>query len=219
VINGVTNSSAATTALTGGVKGGEMGKEEFLQLLVTQLRHQDPLNPADPQEFASQLAQFSTLEQLIGIGTKLDENAAATDALMQVQNNTSALSLIGKSIVAQGDGVRVVEDAETSVQVAASGPGSAVVKLFDETGKEVASLPVGQITAGRQTIDITQLGLTAGPGQYRYAVEVTAADGTAVPTQTYTATRVDGVQYTPNGPVLVCGSETIALNAVVEISG
>jgi flagellar basal-body rod modification protein FlgD len=221
VIDGVTNSSAATTAISGAVKGGEMGKQEFLQLLVTQLRHQDPLNPADPQEFASQLAQFSTLEQLIGIGTKLDDGAAATEALMQMQNNSSALTLIGKNIVAEGGGVSVGEGAEeTKVQVAVGGAGgSGVVRLYDAAGEEVASLPVGQLEPGRQTIDITQLGLTAGPGQYRYELEVTDASGESVETMTFTETRVDGVQYTQDGPMLVCGSQTIALNAVVEISG
>lgn len=220
MIEGVTNTSASTAAMTGAVKGGEMGKQEFLQLLVTQLRHQDPLNPADPQEFASQLAQFSTLEQLIGIGEKLDSSAAATDALMQMQNNTSALTLIGKNIVAEGDGVTVVEDEKTTVQVGVGGAGgTGVVKLYDADGKEVASRPVGQLLPGRQTIDITQLGLTAGPGSYRYALEVTDAEGASVESKTFTATRVDGVQYTADGPMLVCGSETIALNAVVEISG
>jgi flagellar basal-body rod modification protein FlgD len=43
------------------------GKDAFLQLLVAQLQNQDPLNPADGMEFLSQLAQFSELEQLIGI--------------------------------------------------------------------------------------------------------------------------------------------------------
>jgi flagellar basal-body rod modification protein FlgD len=42
-------------------------KEMFLQLLVAQIRNQDPLNPADGVQFLSQLAQFSELEQLIGI--------------------------------------------------------------------------------------------------------------------------------------------------------
>ena len=220
MIDGVTNSSAATTALTGGVKGGEMGKEEFLQLLVTQLRHQDPLNPADPQEFAAQLAQFSTLEQLIGIGDQLKQSAASDQALMQMFNSSSALNLIGKNIVAEGDDVTVPQGGETTVQVAVGGTGgSGVVRMFDASGKEVGSMPLGQLSAGRQTLDLTQLGKVVGAGRYTYAVEVTDANGVAVQTQTYSVARVDGVQYTPNGPVLVCGPETIALNAVVEISG
>ena len=46
---------------------GEMGKQEFLQMLVAQLRHQDPLSPMESQQFASQLAEFSSLEELSNI--------------------------------------------------------------------------------------------------------------------------------------------------------
>jgi len=57
--------SAQTPPLTSmGGKDVSMGKEDFLKLLVAQLEHQDPLNPADPTEFTAQLAQFGQLEQL-----------------------------------------------------------------------------------------------------------------------------------------------------------
>jgi flagellar basal-body rod modification protein FlgD len=220
MIDGVTMASAGTDVATAAVKGGQLGKQEFLQLLVTQLRHQDPLNPADPQEFAAQLAQFSTLEQLVNIGDQLKAAAASEQALMQMFNSSSALNLIGKNIIAEGAGVTVPLTGDTKVQVAVGGSGgTGLIRLFDAAGNEVGSMPLGQLSAGRQTLDITQLGSTVGAGRYTYAIEVTDADNAAVQAQTYTAARVDGVQYTPNGPVLVCGPETIALNAVVEISG
>jgi len=50
-----------------GVFGQQADSQTFLLLLVTQMRNQDPLNPQDPTEFVSQLAQFSSLEQLLGI--------------------------------------------------------------------------------------------------------------------------------------------------------
>lgn len=49
----------------------EISKEAFLQLLVAQIRHQDPLNPADGIEYLSQLAEFSSLEQMIAIREEL----------------------------------------------------------------------------------------------------------------------------------------------------
>jgi flagellar basal-body rod modification protein FlgD len=65
-------------------------KEMFLQLLVAQIKNQDPLNPADGTQFLSQLAQFSELEQLIGIregisaiNTSVAAEAAATDRTAQ----------------------------------------------------------------------------------------------------------------------------------------
>lgn len=64
---------------------GELGKDAFLQLLVTQLQHQDPLEPQDNSEFVSQLAQFSSLEEL--------QNLTST------MGNTQALSLVGKYVM------------------------------------------------------------------------------------------------------------------------
>jgi len=59
----------------------QLGQEEFLKLLVTQLQNQDPMNPVDNQQFIAQLATFSSLEQLMSINsavTKLADNSEKT---------------------------------------------------------------------------------------------------------------------------------------------
>ena len=66
-------SSSATSA-------PEFGKDEFLKLLVAQLKNQDPLNPMDNQQFVSQLATFSSLEQLISINDAVTKLADADDS-------------------------------------------------------------------------------------------------------------------------------------------
>lgn len=76
------NSTASTSTQRG---SSELGKEEFLQLLVCQLQNQDPLNPQSDTEFISQLAQFSSLEQMTNMNTTM--------------TNTSAYSLVGKNVV------------------------------------------------------------------------------------------------------------------------
>ena len=65
VINGINNSSQGTSlgALTG-AGAAEGGQDMFFKLLITQLQHQDPLNPMDSTDFTAQLAQFSQLEKL-----------------------------------------------------------------------------------------------------------------------------------------------------------
>lgn len=55
----------------------QLGRDEFLMLLVTQLRNQDPLNPLQNTEFIAQMAQFSSLEQLIAIRQSLENNRGA----------------------------------------------------------------------------------------------------------------------------------------------
>jgi flagellar basal-body rod modification protein FlgD len=74
-------SSAATapeTPVTGAAKKGE-DRETFLQLLVAQLKNQDPLAPQDATQFVAQLAQFSSLDQLISINQQLGELLAKGD--------------------------------------------------------------------------------------------------------------------------------------------
>lgn len=62
-----------------------LGKDAFLQLLVAQLQHQDPLSPQDNSEFVAQLAQFSSLEELQNITSSM--------------NNSQALNLVGKYVI------------------------------------------------------------------------------------------------------------------------
>jgi flagellar basal-body rod modification protein FlgD len=80
MIDGIRASAQTTGAATTApnttadlTPGGAMGKNEFVKLLVAQMQNQDPLNPMDGKELAVQLAQFSSVEQLININTKLDD--------------------------------------------------------------------------------------------------------------------------------------------------
>ena len=67
------------------VGGKVVGKDDFLKLLVAQIRNQNPLNPADGVEFLTQLAQFSQLEQLINIRAELEGLAARDQADVAAQ--------------------------------------------------------------------------------------------------------------------------------------
>ncbi len=71
------NSAQENGSLFGKTAGGSMGKDEFVKLLVAQMSNQDPLNPMDGKELAVQLAQFSSIEQLLNVNSKLDELIAA----------------------------------------------------------------------------------------------------------------------------------------------
>ncbi|WP_285394676.1 flagellar hook assembly protein FlgD [Lysinibacillus sp. fls2-241-R2A-57] len=72
----------------------ELGKDAFLKLLITQLQHQDPTNPMDDREFISQMAQFSSLEQMQNM-TKAMESMLASQQQTQMMNYTT---FIGKEV-------------------------------------------------------------------------------------------------------------------------
>ena len=85
----VQDASAMVTNTKKTAPNNELGKDAFLQLLVTQMKYQDPLNPNTDTDYIAQLATFSQLEQL--------QNLAATST------NTQAYSLVGKTVVVKTD--------------------------------------------------------------------------------------------------------------------
>src|SRR3954468_12296666 len=99
------NSTAGSSKLPDGALakaiGGNdsLGQDAFLKLLVAQLKNQDPLNPQQNYEFVAQLAQFSSLEQSVGINTRLDQLAAQNQGLQ----NSQVVSLVGKTATVKGN--------------------------------------------------------------------------------------------------------------------
>lgn len=195
-----------------------LGRDDFLQLLVSQLRNQDPLNPSDPKDFAAQLAQFSSVEQLLNIGEQLRAQAEGNVMLLESMYTSSSLQLVGRTVLASGDSVDLPAEGEAGVTVhVPEGGGSGTLRLYDEAGTEVGSIELPRIEGGRQTIDISALVGNVEAGRYRYEVELTDADGAPVEVTTFSVLRIDGVRFTPNGPVLTSGSTSIPLGDVVEV--
>src|SRR6476469_5100338 len=101
----VTNSvpqTSSSTPLAGATQqltsGTTLGKDDFLKLLVTQLQHQDPMNPMDDKDFMGQMAQFSTLEQITNMAQSTSQMGAETQV-------SQSIALIGHQVTfARQDG-------------------------------------------------------------------------------------------------------------------
>ncbi|HHV64785.1 MAG TPA: flagellar biosynthesis protein FlgD [Peptococcaceae bacterium] len=77
----------------------ELGKDEFLKLLIAQLRNQDPMNPMQDTEFIAQMAQFSALEQTIKMYNSLEAMRTSMNMLLNQSLLTQGAALIGKEAV------------------------------------------------------------------------------------------------------------------------
>ncbi len=124
-------------------KTGEMGKDDFLNLLVTQLKYQDPLQPTDDKEFIGQMAQFSSLEQMQNMNTSLSQS--------------QGFALMGKHITATiTDSTtkesKAIEGDVTSVKVS-SGKTYAVVKGEDVPIEKITNVTEG---SGSSLTNISQ---------------------------------------------------------------
>ena len=98
-VNGVSNSSALSgeqLAAASRAVSQELDKDAFLKLLLAELANQDPMNPMDDREFISQMAQFSTLEQMTNM-TKALEGISSMEQY-------SAVNYVGKEVVFEIEG-------------------------------------------------------------------------------------------------------------------
>jgi flagellar basal-body rod modification protein FlgD len=90
-VNALSSLTNSSTASSSGTTSKPPTEQMFLQLLVAQMKNQDPTNPSDPTQFVTQLAQFSQLEQVIGIRTDIESAQAASQAANQnASQKTSA---------------------------------------------------------------------------------------------------------------------------------
>lgn len=105
-IPGVNNTTTTNNSdSTRKAKGDQLDKNDFLKLLVTQLRYQDPLNPVEDKEFIAQTAQFTSLEQMQNLNKAMGLSQAASF----IGKNVEATDEQGVSITGKVTGVNVVE--------------------------------------------------------------------------------------------------------------
>lgn len=122
-VNSVTTNYTSTAANTKTTGTSELGKDEFLQLLVTQLKYQDPLEPMDNTEYISQLAQFSTLEYMGNMNTTMSNSEAlnltgkyVTATVTDSTGSVSQVSGVVDSVkIKNGNAVIIVDDTEISL--------------------------------------------------------------------------------------------------------
>jgi len=111
--------TAATTASTAPPRptsvASELGADTFLQLLVAQLKYQDPTNPADSTEFLAQTAQFTMVE-------KLSELAERAEASAAVERNLAAASMVGRTVTWQRADGTTAEGQVTKAALGTTGP-------------------------------------------------------------------------------------------------
>ncbi len=192
-----------------------LDKDAFLKLLVTQLQNQDPMNPSDASEMAAQLAQFSSVEQL----TQLNDAVASQELSLQeatlLSKTSLAASLIGRSVVTEGDDVVVPSSGQAQIRVnVGTGGGAATLRLLDSSGNEVATRDLGSVAGGLQTLTLPA---DLPAGTYRYELKVTGAKDAEVPVVTFTMGTVDGVSFKNGQIVLRIGSLEVPMDDLSEI--
>ena len=203
----------------------ELGKQDFLTLLVTQLKHQDPLQPTENTEFVAQLAQFSSLEGTQNISTSIEALSANLQGMIDNQKasaasmtNASATGLLGKQVRVEANSVILdpTKSPNITMDAFAETGEASVVSILDGENNLVNAIRLtkagdSQITWNGQKAD----GTMAPAG--KYTVKVTSLDGKRDLGYTYLADRVTGIRFGKEGLRLEVRGQEVGMEKVVHV--
>lgn len=198
----------------------ELGQQEFLQLLVAQMRNQDPINPLDGAEFASQLAQFNSVEQLINVNSGLAQLQSSQELMSASLTNSMAASLTGKSVKALSNEIHLASGGTATINYKLNNSASEVeVIIRSENGSEIRRETLQGLATGDNSWEwdgLNNAGDRMADGNY--TVEIRASnDGSKVDSLVYVEGIVDKVRYTGNGVYLLLNNIQIPIGDVEEV--
>jgi len=198
-----------------------LGKDDFMKLLIQQMKNQDPMNPVDGTQFAAQLAQFSSLEQLQNLNNSMTSSINANYLLTQSINNTLSSTLIGKAVKIGGAGLS--NTGQDSVQLGyklTTSASSVKVNIYDENGTLVKTLDDLPTSSGDHKLSwdfSDNNGNKVPKGKYKFEVKAKDMSGNNLITTSYKYGLVSGVRFTDTGTVLVVDNSEYNFSDILEI--
>ncbi|MCB1477154.1 MAG: flagellar hook assembly protein FlgD [Rhodobiaceae bacterium] len=211
-LSGLSQSSSAATDR----QGIADNFDTFLQLLTTQLRNQNPLDPLDTNEFTQQLVQFSSVEQAI----KTNANLENMVKLSAASTATAAVGFIGKSIDVQTSASHYDGTSAKWTYTAASDAPSTTFTVRNAAGSVVYSetKSVNQGTGSFVWNGTTLDGSDASAGTYSLTVDARDADGKSVYGTVSTSGVVEAIDFDGDEPYLIVDGISIPMSAVKRVN-
>lgn len=224
MISGLTPNPAALSDATGTAGSGdvansnELGKNDFLKLLVAQLQAQDPLDPQSAEDFSAQLAQFSSLEQL----TNVNDNLKQIESFEQAVNNSSLINLIGKNVDSPGDRIDFKTGETKNLNFSLSEEAAQVsVDIFDSTGNKVTTLTLVNQSAGNNQAlwnGKDGEGKSVPPGAYTFQVKAETINGEEIPATTFVSGKITDVVFDEDGAQAIINGQKTAVSEISRVS-
>lgn len=214
--NGASSVSNENTSSSTGTD--ELGRDQFLNLFIAQIQYQDPLNPLDSAEFTAQLAQFSSVEQLYGMNSKL---ANIEETLNNQSEQHDNLGYIGKTVKADDNTMRVENGTVQSGFYTIDGSGYVTIDVYDSDGLIVRTFYEGLEDKGEHDVNWDgrdDAGKLVGDGTYTFEITARDEDGLYIPYNTYMSGEVTGITYQNGQSYLMIGDRIISNgNNIIEV--
>jgi flagellar basal-body rod modification protein FlgD len=211
-----TSASSSANAASAATDNTEIASNftEFLQLLTTQLQNQDPLSPMDTNQFTQQLVEFAGVEQQM----KTNDSLSTLVSLQQSAQTTSALALVGATVVVNGSTAQLT-NSQATWELNATQPATATITITAPNG-QTAYTGTATVNSGSQSFTWNGQGNdgTQWPdGSYTMTATGTAASGQPTAISTQIQGTVNSVDLTQTPPVLSINGQNYTVNQIQQI--
>ncbi len=199
-----------------------LDKDDFLRLLVAQLRSQDPLQPVTNEAFVAQLAQFSSLEQMQNINTNLTDSLQSSYLLNATINNSLATTMIGSQIKAATN--EFVTTQPTSIDCGVETDKAyreLSFKIYNEKNELVKTISIDSPSLGSNKIHwdgTDEQGVEVPAGAYRFEVVAEAFDGSTSRPASFLSGTVTGVRYRNGSAIMLLGGVEVLPSEITEVN-
>jgi flagellar basal-body rod modification protein FlgD len=200
-----------------------LGKDDFLRIMITQMKHQDPTNPFKAEQMATEMAQFTSVEQMQNINENLKKMATQNQPLERL----AMTNMIGKVVTVDRDRFPHTEGSKEALSYTLPQNATQVkVALVSESGEVVLEKDLGPQKAGSQDFGWDGLKsntIPAKSGNYMFRIEAQDEKGTPMQLNSQHQSRVVGVSFEGTEPVFLVGDnrhqEKVTMKNVVRIDG
>jgi flagellar basal-body rod modification protein FlgD len=211
---GTNGSSTAQSAANATTPGLASNFNEFLQLLTTQLQHQDPTSPLDPNQFTTELVQFASVEQQINTNSSL----TTLISLQQTQQAAEALNFVGSTVAVSGTTAQLTKG-QATWNYSVSQPATANISITNSSGRTIYTTSQ-TVQPGSQTFSwngIDNNGTKWPDGSYTIAINAVGANNQSVQVTTQVQGVVTGVNVAANPPTLTIGGQSYPLSSISQV--
>jgi flagellar basal-body rod modification protein FlgD len=210
------SSSGTNTNVTGGTTGIANNFDQFLTLLTTQLKYQDPLSPMDTTQFTQQLAMFANVEQTSNVNT----NMKSLITLTQGNQAAAAVNYIGKSVQVNNPTAALEQGGSIDFTYSLSGQSNATALVVTNSlGRAVYAGP-GDTTAGSHTFTFNGKDSAGNPlpaGNYTLTVSAADSNDKDVPVTVGSMGQVEGVDSSSGTLNVIVNGVPIPFTNVVSV--
>lgn len=198
--------------------GKKLGKQDFLNLMMTQMAHQDPLDPMDSDKMMSQMAQLGSVEQLQNLNAKVDQLASMQKDLAQ----SSVYSFLDKDVELNTNQISLKDGVSAPATYDLKGEAEKVVAFITNAqGENVRSMDLGSKGKGSYSINWDGKdddGDQLPSGTYKYDVMAKTKDGERIPVDMFKRGRVSGIRFENGKPLVEVNNELLPLDQIKGIS-